>query len=437
MRRLLPLVVLVFVACGDKPGTPPPDEPGPSGSTIQGSLTVHSRIREFTPDANQGLDVYVLLGDGSRFRQPLDQDGVARFVDPSIQGPQDVTVLAVGRKGAFADTYLGLEKPEVWLQQYTQEDAGGEKLATLKGRVAGRTTGALEVIVVSTDGRVHGNSARAASDGTFEVDVFGGAVAPVHLLAIESSNPTRRIGIKKDITFELGQTLDDVEVVLERAEDQQQRVDVRDFEPYGTAAYVTMDYYFGSMFLFRNEVTSAPPLQLPAMSLTPPFDGIQVLTTVIVGTEGESGVTSASAKVLSGGEPIPVVTIPPPLQLTSVPLGTVEAPAVARLEDFSLVWSVAPTAQVVHLSLNDQGGDHKLSWRVTAPSSITSFTPFELPAALTPVTRLPPGLTRVEVSAERGGPDSSYADLFEQYEAPLQRQATWDLSRGGFVRLVE
>ncbi|GEL73425.1 hypothetical protein MVI01_52090 [Myxococcus virescens] len=438
MHRLLPLIVLFLVACGDKPGKPPPAEPGPSNAPIRGSLTVHSRLWEDIGDPSQLVGIYVLLGDGSRFRQPLGQDGVARFVDPDIQGPQDVTLLAVSTEKTFADTYLALEQPEVWLQQYTKEDTGGETgQATLKGRITGRTSVVQEVFVASADQQGHGNSTRAATDGSFEIDISGSGVMPVHLFAMEYVNSTRRFGLKSNITLQAGQTLDDVEIALDRAEDQFQQVSVENFEPYGTEALVTMDFKLGTMYLFRSMVTGAPPLQLPSMSLTPPFDLLRMVTTVTVGSDGAAGVTSASATVLTEGGSSPVVTIPPPLQLTSIPLGTMETPAVARTKGFTLAWNVAPTAQVVHAYLNAQSRDHQLLWRLTAPSHVTSFTPFELPAELTPVTRLPPGLASLSMWAKNNGADRAYADLFNQYEAPVQQGGTWSLSRQGYVRLVE
>ncbi|CAM4510115.1 MULTISPECIES: hypothetical protein [Myxococcus] len=222
----------------------------------------------------------------------------------------------------------------------------------------------------------------AAEDGSFEIDVSGSVAAPVHLLAMEQAHPTRRFGIKKDITFTSGQTLDGVEIVLDHAEDQPQRVNVKNLKAYGAKAYVTMDFYFGSGFLFRNEAIDTPPLQIPAMPLTPPFDLIQLHTMVLVGSEGEFGLTSASATVHTEGGSTPEVTMPPPLQLTSVPLGTMEVPAVAPLEGFSLSWNVDPAAQVVRGHLRHKGRDPSLHWSVTAPSSITSFTPFELPVDL-------------------------------------------------------
>lgn len=432
MRRLPSLIVLFLVACGDKPGTPPPDGPG-----IRGSLTVHSRIWESIGDPSQAVGIHVLLGDGSRFRQPLGRDGVARFVDPAIQGPQDVTVLAVGKTNVFADTYLALDQPEVWLQPFPRQDTEYGKQATLKGRVTGRTNGSLSVLVASADKRIRGNTVSAAADGTFEIDVTGSVAAPVHLLAMEHAYPSRRFGITKDITFTSGQTLDGVEIVLEPVEVQQQPVNVNNFEAYGTEAYVTMDFYFGSGFLFRNVATGTPPLQIPAMLLTPPFDLIELRTMVVVGSEGASGLTSASATVHTEGGSTPEATMPPPLQLTSAPLGTMEAPAVAPLEGFSLSWNVDPAAQVVRAYLRHKGRDPSLSWFVTAPSSITSFTPFELPAELTPVTRFPPGLLWLVMSADNGGVGRTYAELFEQYEAPRPDGTTWDLRREGYVKLVE
>lgn len=74
---------------------------------------------------------------------------------------------------------------------------------------------------------------------------------------------------------------------------------------------------------------------------------------------------------------------------------------------------------------------------LTAPSYMTSVTPFELPAELTPVTGLPPGLAWLSMSAENNGSDRTYADLFNQYESPIQQGGTWSMSRQGFVRLVE
>ncbi|WP_237078809.1 hypothetical protein [Myxococcus xanthus] len=260
MHRLLSLIVLFLVACGDKPGKPPPAGPGPSDSPIRGSLTVHSRLWEVGGDPSQLVGIYVLLGDGSRFRQPLGQDGVARFVDPDIQGPQDVTLLAVSTERTFADTYLALEQPEVWLQQYTKEDTGGETgQATLKGRITGRTSVVQDVIVASADQQGHGNSMRAAPDGTFEIDIAGSGAMPVHLFAMEHVNPTRRFGLKSNITLQAGKTLDDVEIALDRAEDQFQQVSVENIDPYGTEAFVTMDYKLGHMHLFRNMATGAPP----------------------------------------------------------------------------------------------------------------------------------------------------------------------------------
>ena len=103
LHRLIALAVLLCVACGDKT-TPAAD-----------TLVVHSDWWDSVPPADD-VNVTILLGDGSRFRQPLGRDGIARFNDADITGPQDITVVMVTRNEVLASTTLNVEGSEVWVR---------------------------------------------------------------------------------------------------------------------------------------------------------------------------------------------------------------------------------------------------------------------------------------------------------------------------------
>ncbi|HEX5750866.1 MAG TPA: hypothetical protein VFZ09_31870 [Archangium sp.] len=115
--------------------------------------------------------------------------------------------------------------------------------------------------------------------------------------------------------------------------------------------------------------------------------------------------------------PAATFTLLSPMTSSSPVLGACDSPPTTALEGFGLRWSVDPTANVGQLDFllqNSAVPGVVFSWRVMAPSSRTSFTPFPLPSEVSPLSTFPPGLYSLSLRSSFRGDVASYASLFAQ-----------------------
>ncbi|QRN97260.1 hypothetical protein JRI60_51385 [Archangium violaceum] len=408
MRRLSPLIALLLTACGEKVPAPGSGSP-PEGSTspIQGSLTVRTHYADRPDWRERYQSVYVLLGDGSRFRRAVDDQGMARFEDPTLVGAQDVTIVEVQKGGAqVVHTLLAMDVPELELPYgpgAAPDQTVATKQATLTGKVTGATgTGTVSPLVVGEG--FYGLSASNPPPGTFSFDIWGYAPGRISLFASESmpnGGRVLRVGMKKDIVVGGGQPVTDQEVVLDHVVDQTLAVTVEGMEPHGTRANASLLYFEGTQELFGTGTQGTPPLSLPAIARTAPFDTAQMNVSVGVGDEDELPRGGASTSVRVGATSPVNIKLLAPVLLASPTLGTRTSPGTAPRNGFVFRWSADPTARFVKLVLMPVSGStsRPLIWEVLAPTSVTTFTPFPLPAEAAPQSTLEAGLYAMEAQS--------------------------------------
>ncbi|HEX8440651.1 hypothetical protein [Archangium sp.] len=416
--RLIPLLVLLFAACHPPKIDDPRPDAGEGGAPDAGtspSFTVH------IPDDIRATlrfysNVHVLLGDGSRFREPVDSSGVARFHDPSITGPQDVSLVMVSSTGTVqVNTYLAINRAEVWLPGSAALNSAisWKKQGTITGRVTG-TTSPQSLSVVLIGKGFHGFLTGAA-DGSFSIDVQGDERGRVDLFARETEltgAKVLRVGLKKDIAVAADTVVSGQDIALDHPLDQSLDVTEQGNKLQGAEARVSLRYILGGQLLFSSSHDGKLPLSVPAIALTGPFETFTPVLRVSAGDAANLPRGEVQTDMPVGRTSSAAVTLLSPVSIASPAVGTLEAPASASRSGLVLRWNHDASAHMVELELASKTGPGPLGWRVMAPAAVTSFTPFPLPADIAPVTTFPAGSYRVEATATWRGNASGYEDSF-------------------------
>jgi hypothetical protein len=416
--RLFALLVLLLAACHP----PKPVDPTPDGGSGQQpapgtppTLTVHAPY-EVTATFQFYRSVHVLLGDGSRFRERLDDSGVVRFHDPAIVGPQDVSLVMVRSTGEVAvKTYLSLDGTEVRLPGSVGLISAipWTKQGTLTGRVTGATNpSALSVVAV---GKGLYGLTTLAEDGTFSIDIRGDEPGKVDLFAKETEGTegkVLRVGLKRDIAVGAGAVVRGLDFALDHPVDPSLGVTVEGTRYQGSEVSASLRYILGGQLLFSTSASGALPLVVPAIARTTPFDTLTPMLRVASGDAANLPGGEVQTEMPVSATSSAVVTFLAPLSITSPAVGTLEAPASASRSGLVLRWSPDGAAQLTEVELAAKIGPGPLDWSVVAPASITSFTPFPLPADIAPVTTLPAGSYRVAATTTWRASARSYADFF-------------------------
>lgn len=436
MHRLFAFAVLLCVACSDKtePPTNTPDAgTGPGGPV---TLIVHSDWWDFVDGLGEMQGITVLLGDGSRFRQPLGRDGIARFDDPAITGPQDISVVMVGDGKVSVSTTLGVEGSEVWVRSGFSPIGGGfqgSRQATLMGRVTNLSGRPAQVRVV---GKGFSGITNTDADGTFRVDVWSKTAGQVALFVTDNTTggTVSAVGLLRDIAVGEGRTVSGLIIPLDHPLDQRLPVQVTNLQPYGVLSGVSATFTLGSEYLFTTSTPGATPIEVPAMARTPPFDTVEVRLSATAGSDARtvSGRVVANAPLAAGG--VTPLALPVPMTLTSPTPGTEDAPGSGPRSGLTLRWSADPAAHSVTVRLVPQQGETELDWYVTAPATVDRFTPFTLPAEVSPLRALTPGLYFVQWSARFLGAGHGYQDLYQE-AAPVYEPDEWSSNAYGYAVL--
>ncbi|WP_157823766.1 hypothetical protein [Melittangium boletus] len=439
--RLIPLLLLLLVACRP-PGTV---EPVPDGGTGQEptpgtppTFTVHAPA-EIVSTLPLYRSVHVLLGDGRGFRERLDDSGVVRFHEPIVSGTRDVSLVMVGSTGTVqVKTWLALDGAEVWLPSfmYPQSAIPWTKQGTLSGKVTGAANpSALSVVAVGTG--LYGLTT-LAGDGSFSIDVRGDAPGEVDLFARETEGPggkVLRVGLKRDIAVGSGASVSGLEVALDHPVDQSLGVTVAGgFDPEGEAS-ATLQYILGGQLLFSTNASGQLPLSIPAVARTAPFDTLTPMLRVSVGDAATLPGGMVQTAVPVSGTSSAAVSFLNPLRITSPGVGTLEAPARASRSGLVLGWSPDGSAHLTEVELAATIGPGPLDWSVMAPTFITSFTPFALPADIAPVTTIPAGSYRVAATTTWRANVSGYADFFTGSAASSPYEETRTTRLRAYVEL--
>ncbi|WP_224245574.1 hypothetical protein [Hyalangium gracile] len=439
MYRLVPLALLLLVACGKSSETPE-DPPGKTPEVvggIQGSLVVHMPIR---PSSESLVSAHALLGDGSRFRLPLDAQGSARFEDPSIVGPQDVSVVFVRTPdygGTEVYTVLGINQPEVWLSH----PFGPSEQTSLQGTVSGKVTGASGngTVTVTAVNALSAYPRNPAADGAFTLEVHGVAPGQATLFAWEVADDeftVLRAGLKRGVTVGGGQAVSGQDVALDHPVDQLLDVGVEGLQAYGSVASAEYLFFEGEAELFRTDALGSVPLKVPTVARTPPFDTTRTMLRVKAGDRERlpSGRTTAEVPVASTATSASVKLLAP-MRFESPTVGTNKAPPAVPRSGLTVRWSADPEAQLHRMGIAAAAGQAgRLNWIVWAPPSITSFTPFALPAEVSPHATLATGRHAIEISAYARGDVQGYEAWFGRdslRDGPAQR----DTGLMGYVNL--
>ncbi|WP_375754288.1 hypothetical protein [Corallococcus exercitus] len=430
MHRLFVLAVLLCVACGDK--TDPAPDAGTKGPA---TLIVHSDWWDFTAGLGDMQGITVLLGDGSRFRQPLGRDGIARFHDAAITGPQDITVVMVGDGKVWASTTLGVEGSEVWVRSGLGLLAGGfrgSRQATLTGRVTNLTGAPAQVRAV---GKGFAGISSVKEDGTFSVDVWSETAGQVALLVTGGTEQAAAVGLLRDIAVGEGRTVSDLVIPL-RPLDQRLPVEVTNLQPYGALSSVAATFTLGSEHLFTTSTTGATPIEVPAMARTPPFDTVEIQLVATAGSDERTGSGRVVAYAPLAPEGVTRLALPAPVTLTSPTPGTEAAPGSGPRSGLTLRWSADPAVHSVTVRMIPQQGETALEWYVTAPAAVGSFTPFTLPAEVSPLRELTGGLYFVQWSSRSLGAGHGYQDLFKEARTGNEPDA-WSTNAYGYSVLQD
>ena len=362
-------------------------------------------------------NIDVLLGDGSRFRKRLDSSGVVRFHDPAIVGPQDVSLVMVSPSGTVqVKTYLALNGPEVRLPNSLY--LLGAFPSTKQGTITGKVTGASNPRALSVTAVGNGlyGTTTLASDGSFSIDIRGDAPGKVDLFAKETTGTERtvvRVGLKRDIAVSAGITVNGQDVVLDHPVDQLLGVTVAGGELPDSSLSASLRYILGGQALFSTSGSGTQPLSLPMVAQTAPFDTFPPMLRV---TSGEAvkfpGGQVQTEMPVSAGSPAQV-TFLNPLSITAPAMGPLEAPASASRSGLVLRWTPDASAHLTEVELAAMTSPVPLyGWTVVAPTSITSFTPFTLPADIAPVTTFPAGSYRVWATTSWQANANGYASFF-------------------------
>jgi hypothetical protein len=421
MRRLLAVLALLLVACPRAPEEPPPEPP----SGIQGSLTVNVRDARFVPWASM-YSVYVLLGDGSRFKQPLDRTGIVHFQDAAIVGPQDVSVVMYAKDGLSmgVHTFLAIDQPEAWVsitgELEATEPPTPPKLATVSGRVTGIVTGNPVQVFVVGQGLTGGGP--VARDGSFRFDVLGAEPGQVDLVAREErydveSQPLgevlARAGRLRNLTLGRDQELSGQVIALDQVPDQSLSVTVPGAERYASRPHVVLDFHEGNLGFFSTYAKGTSPLSVPTLAMTVPFDTTRRSLFTRVGHEDALPAGYAHALTPIDNGPSATVTLLSPMTSSSPVLGACNSPPITPLSGFGFQWSIDAAATVGQLRFVGRSpAGVGFSWYVTAPSSITSFTPFPLPSEVSPRSGFPRGSYQLKLLSSFRGDASGYASHF-------------------------
>ncbi|RKH67461.1 hypothetical protein D7W81_13890 [Corallococcus aberystwythensis] len=432
---MLLLAVLLCVACGDKTD-PSPTNPPDAGTQGPATLIVHSDWWDHTLGLGNVERITVLLGDGSRFRAPLGRDGIARFRDAAITGPQDITVVMVGDGKVQVSTTLGVEGSEVWVRAGLGSLMGGfqgSRQATLTGRVTNLSGRRAQVQVV---GNGFAGVTNTALDGTFSIDVWSETAGQVSLLVIDNPQAVSAVGMLRDIAVGEGRTVSGLVIPLDHPLDQRLPVEVTNLQPYQSLTDVSAHFMLGSEYLFTSNAVSGTPTEIMAMARTPPFDTVEARLRVTAGSSERTASGRVLASTWMAHEGVTSLALPAPMTLTSPTPGTEAAPGTVPRSGLTLRWSADPSAHTVTVRLSPMQGGPELSWDVTASASASGFTPFILPAEVSPLRELAAGRYFVRWSSRFLGTGLGYPELFK--ESPtLYGTNAWDTNAYGEVILQD
>lgn len=428
MRKLIVLLAATGAACGGKSNSAPP-------SPVNGQIIVHTGV---SPSSSNFTALWVLLGDGSKFVQQT-AGGDVTFKDPSIKGPQTVTMVAVSQSGDVgAFTGVDIDLAEVWMGRTGTATSAGPQ-GSVSGMVTGFTPG--DVVTVTAVGTGYFGSATAASDGSYTVQVSGAAPGNVDLFAQDldpSGGGVTKVGLFHGAAVSPASPTTNVSIALDHPLDQTFTLSADNATPYGAVADGSLSFYLGSSHLFSSNVQGASlPLALRSISLTPPFDALSLYARVTVGQDtnlpnGQAeavvypshGATSGSVKMLS------------PLTLASPPLGAQSTPGSTPAAGLELAWTADGAAQVVNLTLRERNTSPSLDWEVMAPARVGRFRYFALPSANGSRSSFQAGtLLRVDSAQAQATSLKSFNDLFGATEFN-PTSGSWSNSQArGYVTL--
>ncbi|RKH67214.1 hypothetical protein D7X96_19800 [Corallococcus interemptor] len=405
-----------------------------AGTESPATLTVHSDWWDFTTDLGAMQGITVLLGDGSRFRQPLGRDGIARFDDPAITGPQDITIVMVGERDVVASTTLAVEGSEVWIRSGFGL-LGGELPSTVQATLTGQVTNLAGIpAFVRVVGKGFAGNTYTDADGVFSVIVRGEVPGKVALSASSLTGDVESVGMLRGITVGGGRTVSNLVIPLDHRMDQKLPVALTNLQPYGGEADVSATFMLGSESLITSSIRGATPIGVPAMARTPPFDTVDVRLAVTAGSDERiaSGRVVVNTPLASAG--VTSVALPTPVTLTSPSPGTLDAPGSGPRSGLTLRWGADPAAHGVTVRLLSQEDGPKLIWYVTSPATSGSFTLFPLPAEVTPLRELTAGRYALLWSSRFLGAGKGYPDFYKEAAAANGPDA-WSTNAFGLADL--
>jgi hypothetical protein len=399
-------------------------------SSATGHLPIEGELKIDVPvpaaDADAGSpEVFVYLGDGTKHLERLGADGTVVFSDPSLKGPQDITVAwAYGQGGSGSKgfhTALEVDRREVHLEPAiapASSDETAEPYGVLTVKVSGLSDdpeAEVRVSALAGDRRI--GTGRAAAEGlpfpngTAEVEVAleEEPQGPISVVAYETGaelEELRKIGMVRKVTLDAFHDAR-LELQVAQAKTEVVTVDVG-VGTRGTArASVGVTTKAASGFLGTGKL-GTPPLEVSTLVLEGEWEEFTRTTCLQrFSSDGWSG--GASPLASANAARIDLLDIP---TLVVPPAAAEGEPAqVAPTEPLAFEWRADSRATGVRIRVASMS-TATWQWTVEAPASRTSFSPPPVPAAIAWGGTIPNGIYEATLSSTRSESISSYSNLF-------------------------
>jgi hypothetical protein len=413
-----------------------PDATDSGGPGIHGTITVHA------PDVGR-----VLLGDGSRFAEDVDANGVVTFTDPAIVGPQNVTLVLTPReRSMIIYTLVKVDVADVWVSASSVVPGPVAPRAVLKSNLTYPSDPAItriDLTAIGDDDARGELNVPGAGPISVSVDAKSTAASCDLFGRGYTAGTTRllRAGAARNIALPAAVPVDVTapDLVLDHPFDQPIAITTTNGAAYGPDVAATISYFRKSDQVMKSDETfTGAAGKIQSIAMTAPFDTLGRVVRARVGDTTFALVDTP----LAPNETTVTAAFAQPATVTSPPTadnGDGGAPATAFAPGSSLaVGGVDPAAQVTEVSMvtsrpaSDAGTEFSFYWFVSLPKGETSFTFPELPAE-NPTRFFPSGMATVHVTtsaykqstlAEVYGADQSAVDTIARTRGLSQTTVT-------------
>jgi hypothetical protein len=205
----------------------------------------------------------------------------------------------------------------------------------------------------------------------------------------------------------------------------------------GKDIQASLTYSYQGASLFTTSASGAPPLSIPAIAATAPFDqtDIQVQSDIGQSADMPFGRIEVSQSVAaSSAATVDLVRPPVLVEPLITPQGV--NPYEIPVSDLRLRWKTDGRAQVAAIQLAEANPDgFSMSWFVIAPADVGGFDFFDLPQDASPIPRFTPGSLAVSIASAYVTGLEDYSDLFFRPFDEVVKAGEQDNEVSGFLKL--